>query len=160
MDIKTISNLGRFKDLIFILLKYGFEDLVDRLELPVKFIYGKKEDKHAILSTYHRIRLAFEELGPTFIKFGQIMSLRPDLVPPAFTEELSKLQDDVAPVKFKPIKLLIEKNLGGPLYDIFHHFDEKPFAAASLSQVYKAVLKENNRIVAVKVQRPGVHQKI
>ncbi len=155
MDIKSLSNLGRFKDIVFILLKYGFEDLVERLELP-----GRSTTKATPvapgLGSYERLRMAFEELGPTFVKMGQIMSLRPDLLPPSMIVELEKLQDDVAGFQFSEARKVIDRNLGKPLEEVFPVFDPEPIAAASLSQVYRAALSPTGPAVAVKVQRPNI----
>ncbi len=156
MDIKSLSNLGRFKDIVFILLKYGFEDLVERLELPGwKTTPPRPAASHG-LGTYERLRMAFEELGPTFVKMGQIMSLRPDLLPPRLIVELEKLQNDVAEIEFSEARKVIDDNLEKPLESVFPVFDPKPIAAASLSQVYRAALSPQGPAVAVKVQRPHI----
>ena len=133
MDIKALSNLGRFKDIVFILLKYGFEDLVERLDLPGRNVTEARQRQVASgLGSYERLRMAFEELGPTFVKMGQIMSLRPDLLPPNLIVELEKLQDDVAEVDFSEARKVIDHNLGKPLESVFPVFDPEPIAAASL----------------------------
>ena len=109
MDWKTLTSLGRFKDIIMVLLRYGFDDLVDRLNIPgTKFMRKKSPIDHP-LDTFERIRYACEELGPTFVKFGQMASLRPDLVPAALITELSKLQDDVALVDMSQISAAIDR---------------------------------------------------
>ncbi len=160
MDIKTLAGLGRVKDIIMILIKYGFDDLVNRLEVPgIGFVKKVHKADHE-MSTFQRIRCALEDLGPTFVKFGQIMSLRPDLLPSGLIDELSKLQDEVASIEFPRIKEAIEKDTGQPLNDIFSIFDPEPLAAASVSQVHRGVLKVDGRIVSVKVQRPDIKTKI
>ncbi len=155
MDLQTLTNLGRFKDIIFILLKHGFGDLVDRMELPGWARTGKVRVNNR-RSTYERIRLAMEELGPTFIKVGQILSLRPDLIPPQMIVELEKLQDQVAAVDFDLIRPVAEKALGKTIEEAFPVFDMEPVASASLSQVYRASLTPEGPAVAVKIQRPGI----
>ena len=104
MRIKTIANIGRFKDIVFTLIKYGFEDLVGHLEFPGKAEAEKKAKVDKRIATYVRFRMVLEDLGPTFIKFGQIMSLRSDLLPSALVLELRKLQDEVAPFDFQSAK--------------------------------------------------------
>ncbi len=159
MKIKTIANLGRFKDIIFILIKYGFGGIVERLELPSIIVKnGDRVDKR--MSVYERFRMALEDLGPTFIKFGQIMSLRSDLLPKPLVLELRKLQDDVAPVEFARIRKVAEDSFERPLEDIFILIEEEAVAAASLSQVHRAVLKDTRQPVAVKIQRPDIRKTI
>jgi len=156
MDVKAVMSLGRFKDIVKILIKYGFDDVVERLELPGVNLVKKMNQLEPGIGTNERIRLALQELGPTFVKFGQIMSTRPDLVPSSLIKELSKLQDEVAPVEISQIKKVVEDNTGHPLEETFSIFDTEPLAAASISQVHKGVLKMDGRIVSIKVQRPDI----
>lgn len=158
MNTKTVVHLGRFKDIALILFRYGFGDIVERLDLPGKVFLEKKHSVDEPLTTWKRIRLILEELGPSFIKIGQILSLRPDILPAELLLELRKLQDEVAPGPFAAIKKIVEKELGAPLDDIFCYFDPTPLAGASLSQVYRAVLRDSRQAVAVKVQRPGIEE--
>ena len=160
MDLKTLAGLRRFKDIVMILMKYGFNDLIDRLEIPGIDLVRKIHKVDHEMGTFERIRCALEDLGPSFVKFGQIMSLRPDLLPPALIHELSKLQDEVAPVEFLQIKDTVEKNIVGSLQETFTIFDAAPLAAASISQVHRGVLSRDGRIASIKVQRPGIRSKI
>ncbi|MEJ2023654.1 MAG: AarF/UbiB family protein [Deltaproteobacteria bacterium] len=160
MDIKTLASLARFKDIIMILIKYGFDDLVNRLEIPGIGLVKKVHKVDHEIGTFERIRCALEELGPTFVKFGQIMSLRPDLLPPELINELSKLHDEVSSVAFSQIKEAVEKDTLRPLKETFSVFDPEPLAAASISQVHRGVLKSDGRIASIKVQRPGIVSKI
>ena len=160
MDWKTLTSLGRFKDIVMVLLRYGFDDIVDRLNIPGTKFMRKTSPIDQPLNTFERIRYACEELGPTFVKFGQMASLRPDLVPPPLIDELGKLQDDVAPVDMSQIRDVIEQSSGKPLPETFNVFDGEPVAAASISQVHRGVLAADGRIVAVKVQRPDIRTKM
>lgn len=101
------------------------------------------------------VRLALQEAGVTFVKLGQVLSTRPDLLPAPYVQELSQLQQQVAPAPWPAIRLVLETELEGPLEQIFAHFDEQPLAAASIGQVHRAALKNGQRVV-VKVQRPGI----
>ncbi len=156
MHLNDVKKLKRFKDIVGTLAKYGFDEVVDRLEVPgADFLHGIVPVDRG-LNLFQRIRIIFEELGPTFIKFGQIMSLRPDLLPEELVTELEKLQDSVPAVPAAEILPEIEKRLGCPISEVFSEFSDEPVAAASLSQVYCWRLKENGRKVAVKVQRPRI----
>ena len=106
------------------------------------------------------LRLAFEELGPTFVKLGQILCTRPDLVGNDIAEELTKLRDNTPVTPFEDIKKQIEEELDQPLDEIYSEFDEEPIGSASIGQVYKAKLKENGEDVAVKVQKPGSYETV
>lgn len=159
---QNYKNLKRAKEILFVLSKYGlgyFLDLsaVERyLKLSKRFfIREQNNQKIQYLTLEKRARLACEELGPTFVKLGQILSTRPDLIPRKFTEEFSKLQDDVPSFSFLQVEKRFQQEFGKSINDLFIEFDKEPVAAASLSQVHKAKLADGN-IVAVKIQRPNV----
>lgn len=160
VDIKAVAHLGRFKDILVTLFRYGFDEVIERLNPPGKGFFEQIHRVNEELTTWSRLRLMIEELGPTFIKIGQILSLRPDLIPPPLLVELKKLQDAVAPEPFADIRVVIEKNLDAPLEELFSYFDARPIAGASLSQVHRAVLRHSRAVVAIKVQRPAIRQKI
>ena len=160
MSFQAITNLSRFKDIVAVFVKHGFEDVVRALDLPGKSFTSGGGRPHEQPDSFQHLRLALEELGPAFIKFGQIMSLRSELLPAALIEELGKLQDQVPPEEFDGIREVIETSIGKPLNEAFVLLDEQPVAAASLSQVHRAVLRESRIPVALKVQRPGIRSKI
>jgi ubiquinone biosynthesis protein len=156
MDILALSKLGRFRDIVAVLFKYGFDDVAERLQLPGKIFISKTSVTTKDMTTWERLRRSMEDLGPTFVKFGQILSLRGDLLPADLIKELEKLQDSVAPVPYADIKEVLQKALKTPLDEIFSVIDEEPLAAGSLAQVHGAVLKEENIPVALKIRRPDI----
>lgn len=156
MQFNDIKKLKRFKDIVTVLAKYGFDDVVDRFDVPGSDFLHTIVPIDTNLGFFERIRTVIEELGPTFIKFGQIMSLRPDLLPNELLTELEKLQDSVPALESADILQVIEKRLGRPITEVFSRFDINPIAAASLSQVHKGTLRVNGEVVAVKVQCPDI----
>ncbi len=140
-----------------VLVKYGLDYFIDRSKTGLLLRIRKSPRDYQKLTGPEKLRLALEELGPTFIKFGQILSIRPDFLPSAFIKELEKLQDRVPPFSSFQAQKIIEKELNKPLEKLFKKFETKPIAAASLSQVHKAILP-NNELVAVKVQRPDIKE--
>jgi ubiquinone biosynthesis protein len=160
---RTYRGLNRFRRILTVLLKYGFGDILELLKMDqyveagLKIISKKQTIRVEKLTRPEGLRMALEELGPTYIKLGQILSSRPDLIPIDFLNELAKLQDKVPPFPIRAVKNIIEEELGFPLEKLFAAFDEKPLASASIGQVHRARL-ENGAEVAVKVQRPGIQR--
>ena len=160
---KRYRHLRRYQEIVRVLIRHGFGGLVDQLglvpalSLPRRLLH--REAEAPPLSPPEHLRLAIEELGPTFIKLGQVLSTRPDLVPPAYIRELIRLQDTVPPAPWEPVKAQIEAELGGLIEDIFASFEVEPLAAASLAQVHGATLP-NGQEVVVKVQRPDIEEVI
>jgi ubiquinone biosynthesis protein len=160
MTLKTLVSLGRFKEIAAVFVKHGFADVIRVLDFPGRHLAERIMDVDPDLTPYQRFRMALDELGPTFVKFGQIMSLRSEMLPKPLVEELQKLQDDASPVDFDSIKQVVGDNIEKPWEEMFVSFDKQPLAAASLSQVHRAVLREGAVEVAVKVQRPDIESKI
>jgi ubiquinone biosynthesis protein len=161
--VKEVRDIERFTEILGVLFEEGFEFAIEEVKLShlipftKKVAVGlrpKKDRKHE-----EKLRRTLERLGPTFIKFGQMLSVRPDLLPRHYIKELEKLQDSVKPFAFEQVKSTIEKELGNPLYSIFRSFEKKPIASASISQVHKALLK-TGETVAVKVQRPNIQKQM
>jgi ubiquinone biosynthesis protein len=184
--VSAVRDLGRLREITSVLVRHGFGEVVaragfgrkpkkpraagaaseappgssappDAIELAPDEL-EKGEEARARTSTAERIRLALQDLGPTFIKLGQIMSTRNDLLPPDVIAELKRLQDDVPPVPYEEIAKVIEASLGAPIEQVFVSFEERPLATASIGQVHRAVLAtpEGEQRVVVKVQRPNV----
>ncbi len=161
---KRYKHLQRYREITGVLLKHGFGHimrnlgLLDFLSIKVKLLL-KKEPAAEMLSPAQRVRLALEGIGPTFIKIGQILSTRPDLLAPDYIKELEKLQDRVPAFSFDEVKRQIESELALPVEQLFEGFDPEPLAAASIGQVHRAVLP-GDKEVAVKIRRPGIEKVI
>ncbi|MBW2311736.1 MAG: AarF/ABC1/UbiB kinase family protein [Deltaproteobacteria bacterium] len=162
---RTYRHLNRYRQILAVLFKYGFGDLVDSLkieqylEISLQVISRKQRGRIKSLSHAQRIRMAMEELGPTFIKMGQILSTRPDLLPVQWIQELSRLQDDVPPFSFSSVKEIIEQELQKPLDQVFPHLERQPLAAASIGQVHRGQLIDGDEVV-VKIQRPSIEKTV
>ena len=163
---RTYRHAKRYGEILNVLIKYGFGDLVDALnikqhiEIGIEKITGKEPERIAKLSRPERVRMTLEELGPTFVKLGQLLSTRPDLIPLEYVQELSKLQDNVPAFPYDEVRAAVKAETGRFPEEIFGSFDQTPIAAASLGQVHKAILKHTEEVVAVKVQRPNIQQTI
>ncbi len=152
----TYHHAKRYRQIMNVLIKYGFGYIVEKagIILP-KGITRENVDPTGKMTTAQKVVMMLQELGPTFVKLGQVLSTRPDLIPKDYIEELKKLQDNVAPFSFKEVKDQIEEDLGDKTNQVFLSIEEKPLAAASIGQVHRAVLK-NGQDVVVKVRRPGI----
>ena len=155
-------NLGRLSEIAQVAVRHGFGYVFrrNRLGYLIPGRNGDELDPDAPASERgRRLREMLDELGPTFVKFGQLLSMRPDVLPPDIIAELRGLQDDVRPFSFELAKESIEEELGQPIERLFLEFEQLPMAAASIGQVHRAVLPNGHR-VAVKVQRPGAPRQI
>jgi ubiquinone biosynthesis protein len=144
-------NLGRLSEIAQVAVRHGFGYAIDGHRAQDPSVEGTPRGRH--------LREMLDELGPTFVKFGQLLSTRPDVVPPDIIAELRSLQDDVRPFPFADVQRVIVEELGQPVERLFTDFEELPLAAASIGQVHRATLP-NGRRVAVKVQRPNAPRQI
>ena len=162
--VETYHHLPRYREIFLTFFKYGFVDLMKfvhlqkLLEIADRQLNPKNEELHRKPAA-ERFRMALEELGPTFVKFGQILSSRRDLINEAFFNELRKLQDAVPPFPGADAVKIIERELGRPLGEVFKTFDETPIAAASIAQVHRATLLDGGE-AAVKIRRPDIEKVI
>lgn len=154
---KQVQRGVRLAQIADLLVKHGLGGLLDLVGFRPRVVArSSREDvRERRLPVAHRVRLLLQDLGPTFIKLGQIASTRSDVIGEEFTYELRKLQDEVPPVSFEQVRMVVEEELGKPLEELYEFFDPTPVAAASIGQVHRARLKDG-RAVAVKVQRMGV----
>jgi ubiquinone biosynthesis protein len=158
--LDTVRDLGRLREIAGVLARHGFGELLQRTGLG-SLVSGKRaEDNEPRFAI--RVRLVLEELGPSFVKLGQLLSTRADLLPADVISELARLQDNVPPLPFSEMQRAIESELGAPIVELFSAFEEQPLASASIGQVYRALLKtdEGEVAVVVKAQRPNVERTI
>ncbi|ABY92466.1 2-polyprenylphenol 6-hydroxylase [Thermoanaerobacter sp. X514] len=158
-----MQHLRRYREIVFVFIKYGFGAIIDNIgilkhiNVRRKILKQTNDENIAKLSRGERLRLALEELGPTFIKMGQILSTRPDILPKDVIKELEKLQDKVPAFSFDEVKSVIQNEFGESLEEAYAEFEPTPLAAASIAQVHMALLWSGKTVV-VKVQRPGIEK--
>ncbi len=163
---RNIRSLKRYRQVLGVLITYGFGHIVEQLNIDYYLELGKRivtlgtasRDLER-LSQAERLRLALEELGPTFIKLGQILSTRPDVIPAIYLEELKKLQDRVPEVETEQILAQMHRELGRPAEELFADFEPVPLATASIAQVHRGTLKTGEKVV-FKIRRPQIEQVI
>jgi ubiquinone biosynthesis protein len=161
--LNAAKDLGRVQDIASVMIRYGFGGFVHSLgignvlERAGKALHWHQTIQFAQLETPQRIRKALEDLGPTFIKLGQILATRVDLFSPAYIAEFEKLQDQVSPLPFEDLLPQIEEDLGGNINEYFSYVDREPIAAASIAQVHRATLKDGTKVI-LKIRRPGLRK--
>ncbi len=159
----AIKDAGRLREIAAILAKHGFGEVVTRLELTeavgIRRLMAYRDEADRPFSTAQRVRMTLEELGPTFIKLGQILSTRADLLGDELTAELARLQDDAPPLPWEEVRAEVERELGAPIFELFAEFDQRPLACASIAHVHAARLPDGTPVV-VKVQRPAIARTI
>ncbi len=167
MDIFSISqskqDLDRISRITDILVKFQAEQFAERIrieeKLPIRIFKKKAQPEMARRTPQERLRLMFEELGTTFVKFGQLLSTRGDIIGTDYAAELSKLQDRMRPFPTEQARAIVVKELGKPISEVFSVFENEPIASASIGQIHRATLKNGNKVV-VKVQRPNIRDTI
>lgn len=161
--LNAARDLGRIQDIAAILIRYGFGSFVHMLgvghvlERAGKVLHWQRSEEYTVLEAPQRVRQVLEELGPTFIKLGQILATRVDLFSPQYIAEFEKLQDEAPPVPFSELIDQLEEDIGDSIDDIFQNLDRRPLAAASLAQVHKASLMDGTPVI-LKIRRPGVRK--
>ncbi len=163
--LRAVHDLPRLQEISRVFIRHGLGDLVRRvgvasiLERAGAMLHWGEVSRSARLEPQQRLRLAFEELGPTFVKLGQMLSLREDLLPPEWTEELAQLRSSAAPVPFDEILPVIEHALGASPSAVFVDLQREPSGSASIAQVHRARLRDGREVV-LKVRRPGIETKV
>ncbi|HTM23320.1 MAG TPA: AarF/UbiB family protein, partial [Kofleriaceae bacterium] len=162
--VKTVQNTDRLRQILTVLAKHGFGSLLGRLDLRALIPWGDKKEEAAPRRTFAvRLREAAEELGPSFVKLGQIVSTRPDLIPADVVAELKRLQDDVPAMSLEEVREVLAETFAGTEAELFVHFDDQPLASASIGQVHAARIRRDDGgevDVVVKVQRPRIQTTI
>ena len=156
--LRTYRRLNRYRQVAFVLAKYGFGDVANRLGIGSLRGRLRGAAKAANVPTPQRVRMALVDLGPTFVKFGQLLSTRPDILPERYILELEKLQDEVTPFPGEEVRRIIFDELGRTPEALFQSFEPDAVASGSIAQVHKAVT-HSGIPVAVKVQRPAIRRR-
>ncbi len=162
---RTYRHLNRYRQILGVLISYGFGEIVDLLKIDqyldvgLQIVSKSRTGRIEKLSRAERIRMAIEDLGPTYIKLGQILSTRPDLIPADFVTEFSKLQDNVPAFEYREVEKIILSEFGVPVEDFVSRMEETPIASASIAQVHRAYSKDGE-VLAIKIRRPDIQRTI
>src|SRR5258708_29624 len=154
-------NLGAYRDLLVLFAKHGRKDFLLSFD-PEDIIASETADLEIepdVKAGAQAFAAALKKMGPTYVKFGQVLSTRPDIVPREYVEALESLQDDVEPFSFAEVERIVESELEARISKVFLEFESTPMAAASLGQVHRATLRDGREVV-VKVQRPNVREEV
>ncbi len=154
---ETIKNAGRLRKIVSVFARNGFHDVAQKIKLNSFINSWTTSSETSHLSTAQRVRISFEELGPTFIKLGQLLATRPDVIPSDYVNEFRKLQDQIPPIDFKEIEKILDQQYPSGYKNIFKEFTEKPIGSASIAQVHQAKLLDGTSVV-VKIQKPGISE--
>jgi len=159
-SLHLLRDIERVREIVAVLLKYRFDELLEQIEAPATWLRRLAPAVKGPYTLWQRIRMAAEELGPTFVKAAQLLSTRPDVLPRELIEEFQRLRDQVTPLPFEQLEPELERSLGLPPDQIFAEFNRTPVASGSLGQIYRARLAKEDVIVAVKIQRPDLQQEV
>ncbi|MGE3974287.1 MAG: ABC1 kinase family protein [Bdellovibrionales bacterium] len=154
---RTLKGAGRLRTIAGVFAKHGFQNVLEKARLGRYVMKKLTETDPEQFTPAERMRMAFEELGPTFVKFGQLLATRADIVPEDFIVEFKKLHDSVEPESYSAIKNILQEHFKTDLNKIFIRFDENPIGSASIAQVHRATLIDGSEVV-VKVQRPHIER--
>jgi len=157
--LHTFNNVVRFTEIVTVLIRNGFQEFLEQIEAPPSWLSKRTPLRAERLNVWQRIRVTAEDLGPTFVKFAQVLSSRADVLPEPLIAELKRLRNQVRPVPWELMRPLLERELKGPVKEVFAEFDPEPVAAGSIAQVYKARL-HSGEFVAVKAQRPHLRKEM
>ncbi|MFW5883426.1 MAG: ABC1 kinase family protein, partial [Verrucomicrobiota bacterium] len=157
---KVLYHVGRASEIVRILAKWGFDEFLKKLDIPRVLRRNLENSEARGLNQWQRFRKVCEDLGPVFVKLGQVLSSLPGRLPRGLTEELKLLRDQVEPVDSAQMRRELEQELGRPIEEVFSEFDWDHVRAGSLGQIYKARLRDSGEWVAVKIQRPGIDKRM
>jgi ubiquinone biosynthesis protein len=159
-SLHLFRDAVRAKEIVTILLRYRFDEIIERIDTPASWLTKIAPPIKGSYTLWQRMRLAVEELGPIFVKVAQILSTRPDILPQELIEEFQRLRSDVTPEPTEAMQAIAEATLGTSVEELFQEFDWNPVASGSIGQIYRAKMLQTCKLVAIKIQRPGIRQDI